>query len=98
MTSAPASGQVPKLPRGVKLRFDQTRGKWFLLGPERVFEPDEIAIEILQRVDGKRSLDAITVELCDVFQASAEEIGPDVVEFVEKLVAIRMLELINEAT
>jgi pyrroloquinoline quinone biosynthesis protein D len=97
MSPDPAAS-VPKLPRGVKLRFDKARQQWFLLGPERVFEPDEIAIEILQRIDGKRSLAGITDELCAAFNAPAEDIGPDVAEFVDKLVRIRMLELADGST
>src|SRR3546814_7602379 len=46
---------VPRLPRHVKLRFDGTRGQWLMLAPERVFVPDEIAVEILRLCDGARS-------------------------------------------
>jgi pyrroloquinoline quinone biosynthesis protein D len=87
------ASRIPKLPRGVKLRFDATRQRWFLLGPERVFEPDEIAVEILQRIDGKASLSDITEALASAFQAPSEEIGGDVTEFVGNLVRIRMLDL-----
>ncbi len=86
------SASVIKLPRGVKLRFNDARQQWFLLGPERVFEPDDIAVEILQRIDGSRTLGAITAELAEAFQAQPEEIGRDVAEFVDHLIGIRMLE------
>ena len=98
MMGAQAAQSVPKLPRGVKLRFDGTRQKWFLLGPERVFEPDEIATEILQRIDGARSLAAIIRELASEFGAPEAEISGDVGEFVDKLVGIRMLELSRPAS
>ena len=43
---------VPKLPRHIKLRFDETRQQWLMLAPERVLMPDEIAVAILRRCDG----------------------------------------------
>lgn len=92
MTTAISAASIIRLPRGVKLRFDEVRQRWFLLGPERVFEPDDIAIEILQRIDGSRSIAAITMELATAFQAPMEEIGRDVTEFVDHLIEIRMLE------
>jgi pyrroloquinoline quinone biosynthesis protein D len=97
MTGSALQDRIPVIPRGVKLRFDKTRGQWFLLGPERVFEPDEIAVEILQRIDGKRSLAGISAELCQAFDAPLEEITPDVDEFVRMLVGIRMLAFAGDA-
>ena len=44
---------VPKLPRHAKLRFDEARKKWIINAPERVFELDEIAGEVMQLVNGK---------------------------------------------
>ena len=41
---------VPKLPRHAKLRFDEARKKWIINAPERVFELDEIAGEVMQLV------------------------------------------------
>jgi coenzyme PQQ biosynthesis protein PqqD len=93
MTSAPIGGtDVPALPRGVRLQFNKVRGQWFLQGPERVFEPDEIAVEILKRVDGVRTVDAIAGELAAEFAAPEDEIATDVAAFVAQLLAIRMLE------
>ncbi len=46
MTQAPATipdEAVPALPRGVKFREDKARGRYVLLGPERIFEADPIA-------------------------------------------------------
>ena len=84
---------VPALPRGVRLRFDQARNAWVLLAPERVLMPDEIAVEILKRCDGKATLDEITDDLAASFEADREEIGRDVKEFLGELAAKRMLEL-----
>lgn len=84
---------VPSLPRGVRLRFDETRRQWFLLGPERVFEPDEIALEILQRIDGVRSVEAISQELATTFEANRDEIAADVMAFLRGLADQRMIDL-----
>jgi pyrroloquinoline quinone biosynthesis protein D len=84
---------VPSLPRGVRLRFDESRQQWFLLGPERVFEPDETALEILQRIDGVRSVEAITLDLATAFEAERDEIVGDVLEFLRRLADQRMIDL-----
>ncbi|MCV9937186.1 pyrroloquinoline quinone biosynthesis peptide chaperone PqqD [Boseaceae bacterium BT-24-1] len=84
---------VPALPRGVRLRFDETRRQWFLLGPERVFEPDEIALEILQRIDGVRSIEAIAQELATTFEADRDEIAADVLALLRGLADQRMVDL-----
>jgi coenzyme PQQ biosynthesis protein PqqD len=93
MSAATISGSdVPALPRGVRLQFNQVRDQWFLQGPERVFEPDEIAVEILKRIDGVRTVAAIACELAAEFAAPENEISADVTAFVTELLAIRMLE------
>ena len=43
---------VPAFRRGVKFRFDAVRDAWVLLAPEKLFMPDEIAVEILKLIDG----------------------------------------------
>ena len=78
-------GSRPRLPRHVKLRFDQHRNRWIVLAPERVLMPDEIALEILKRCDGKTSVSAITQGLAETYEASAEEIGEDVAEMLQDL-------------
>ena len=54
---------MPKLPRHAKLRYDEARKKWIINAPERVFELDEIAAEIMQLVDGKSSIVNIVEKL-----------------------------------
>lgn len=76
---------VPKLARGVRLRFDETRGRWVLLVPERVLAPDEIAVEVLQLCDGERSVSAMTELLAAKYAAPAEQIGTDVIDMLQDL-------------
>lgn len=92
-TNAELAALVPALPRGVRLRFDESRKQWFLLGPERVFEPDETALEILQRIDGMRSVEAIARDLATAFEADHDEIATDVMAFLRGLADQRMIDL-----
>ena len=75
MNNAP---QTPRFRRGVKLRFDKVRDAWVLLAPEKLFVPDEIAIEILKLIDGFRSIDAIADDLAARFNAPRDVIIADV--------------------
>jgi pyrroloquinoline quinone biosynthesis protein D len=84
---------VPRLPRGVRLRYDDVRSQWILLAPERILKPDGIALEILKRCDGKTTLDAIIDDLTQSFGAVRDEVALDVREFLEGLAAKRILEL-----
>lgn len=88
-----ADDAVPALPRGVKLRFDQTRNAWVLLAPERVLMPDEIAVEILKRCDGKASVAAIVADLARTFEAEPAQVRADVATFLRDLADKRMLNL-----
>lgn len=76
---------VPHLPRGVKFRFDKARDSWVLLAPERVFMPDPIAVEILQRCDGQAALAGIIDDLAKTFAAPREQIAKDVTAMLQDL-------------
>jgi len=78
---------VPRLGRGMKLREDKARGQWVVLGPERMFVPDEIALEVLRLVDGSRSVDAIVEDLAARFAAPRDEIMADVSALLDDLAA-----------
>ncbi len=69
---------VPRFRPGVKLRFDPVRKAWVVLAPERLFLPDEQAVEILKLVDGARNLGAIADDLAARFAAPREIIIADV--------------------
>ncbi len=79
------AASIPHLPRGVKLRFDEQRKRWSLLAPERVFVPDDIAVEILQRCDGVATVSAIADALAAKFGAPREEVARDVIEMLQDL-------------
>jgi pyrroloquinoline quinone biosynthesis protein D len=79
------SAKVPRLGTGMKLRFDQVRGAWVVLGPERLFLPDEHAVEVLQLVDGTRSVAAIAALLAEKFTAPADIIEADIWPMLQDL-------------
>lgn len=75
----------PVLPRHIKLRHDAGRDAWVLLAPERVFNPDPIAVEVLKLCDGKRNVSDIAAVLAKEFQAPEETIRADVVAMLQDL-------------
>ena len=77
---------ILKLPRHAKLRFDKARDKWIILAPERVFELDEIAYEVISRCDGERTVTDVVNELWLKFdQVEREVIMNDVVGMLQNL-------------
>ena len=81
----------PRLAPGVRLHFDETRGMWVLLGPERVIETEGPASEILRRCDGNRTLGQIVDELAALYTADRTEIESDVKDMLGELVSRRMV-------
>ena len=71
----------PCLPRGVRLRDDKIRSRWVLLAPERIFEIDDVGVEILKRCDG-RNMNELLQDLAKAFEATPQDIQADVVTFL----------------
>ena len=85
---APASAtetSTPRYRRGVKLRFDAARGQFVLLAPEKAFVPDAIAAEILQLIDGTRSLGEIATILAEKFDAPLDVVTRDIASILTDL-------------
>ncbi|MES0172567.1 pyrroloquinoline quinone biosynthesis peptide chaperone PqqD [Mesorhizobium sp. M0006] len=76
-------GSRLRLPRHVRLQFDQLRGRFAVLSPEKVFWPDDTALEILQLVDGTRTVADIVDTLCTTYDAPREAIASDTIEFLQ---------------
>ena len=76
---------IPAFAAGAKFRFDTLRQKWVILAPERMFLPDEPAIEILKLVDGARCLGVIIDDLAVRFDAPRAQIAGDVVTMLREL-------------
>ncbi|MET0313051.1 MAG: pyrroloquinoline quinone biosynthesis peptide chaperone PqqD [Hansschlegelia sp.] len=83
----------PKLPRGVRLRKDEVRDQWLLLAPERVLHPDPIAVAVLERCDGVRTVAEIVDDLATAYAAPRETIEADVKKMLRDLADKRVLDL-----
>ncbi len=84
---------VPALPHGVRLKFDDMRDQWVLLAPERVLKLDPVAAEIMNLVDGARTIEGIVDDLSSRFETEREQVSSDVRAFLAQLAAKRMLEV-----
>ena len=77
---------IPKLPRHAKLRYDEARKKWIINAPERVFELDEIAAEVMQLIDGKSSIIGIVEILVKKFEGAPKDVvKKDVLSLLQPL-------------
>ena len=77
---------IPKLPRHAKLRYDEARKKWIINAPERVFELDEIAGEVMQLVNGVSSVSEIIDSLLKKFEGAPRDvITKDVLAMLQPL-------------
>lgn len=76
---------VPRFRPGNKFRYDTVREAWVVLGPERMFVPDEQAAAVLKLLDGQRNVGGIVALLCQSYAATPEEVFPGVVELLEEL-------------
>jgi len=75
----------PCLPRHIKLRHDPRRGRWVILAPERVFDPDDIAVDVLKLCDGRNTIQDISKQLAKNYQAPAKEICTDIEVLLQEL-------------
>lgn len=88
-----AGGQVPFLPRGVRVHRCEVRKAWLLLAPERAVKLDQVGVAILQALDGRRDFDAVVDHLALAFNAPREQIAKDAGGFLTDLVNRRMVEV-----
>lgn len=87
-----SGGDVPRLPRGVRLRFDEVRAKHVLLAPERTFDLDDNAVAVLKLVDGQTSVSQIARTLGQTYDADPAVIEADILVMLADLAQRRVLE------
>ena len=81
-----SASSVLQLAPHVVFRFDDTRQRWIMMAPERLMQPDEQAVEILQLVDGKAGVSTIVDTLAARYtQAPREVIAKDVTAMLQDL-------------
>ena len=89
---APVEGKaVLRFAPHAKFRFDDVRQAWIVLAPERLLLPDEQAVEILQMVDGERTVDNIIDDLARRYEAPRDVIAGDVVKMLQDLIDKKVL-------
>lgn len=93
MTAALSAVDRPRLPRGVRLHYDAVRQTPVLLGPEIALLLDPIGKAVLDEVDGARDIAEISGCLAARYNAPAEMIEADVIEFLEGLALRRLVDL-----
>jgi pyrroloquinoline quinone biosynthesis protein D len=76
---------IPAFARGAKFRLDEVRKAWVVLAPERLFLPDEQAVEILKLVNGQLSVRAIASTLAARFHAPHDVVAADVDQMLADL-------------
>lgn len=82
----------PRLPRGVRLVYNEAHGGWVLLAPERLFKADAVASEILKRCTGGATLDSIVDDLVRTYSAPRERILADASALLQGLAEKKLLE------
>jgi pyrroloquinoline quinone biosynthesis protein D len=83
----------PRLPRGVRLVYNEAHGGWVLLAPERVFKADATAAEIVKRCTGEATFGSIVEELARTYSAPRERILADASALLRGLAEKKLLEL-----
>ena len=75
----------PAMPPYIKLRHDAGRNRWIILAPERLFDPDEIAVEVLKLFDGVRTVGDIAEQLGKDYNAPRADIEVDIISMLQDL-------------
>ncbi|RSM72013.1 pyrroloquinoline quinone biosynthesis peptide chaperone PqqD [Amycolatopsis sp. WAC 01375] len=82
-------GSVPRLRRGVRLSYDQTRETHVLLFPEGVLVPNPTAAAVLKLCDGVEDVAAIASALRERYSGVREE---EILDVLSRLGERRIVE------
>ena len=88
-----ADSAIPSLQQGVELRFDPAESSWTVSVPARVVRPDDIAIEVLKRCNGRTPISAIVDELAQAFSADPDQLAADIDNMLQDLIDQGMLKV-----
>jgi pyrroloquinoline quinone biosynthesis protein D len=83
----------PYFPKYVRMQFDPVRKRFAVLGPERIYWPDDVSVDILKLCDGRESISAIASKLAQNYAAPVETIQADVLEFIQSWTDLHLLKL-----
>ena len=79
------SKTVPIIPNHVRFEYDEKGKKWVLLAPERALFPDQIAVEVLKKCNGKDNIQNIAEDLAKIYKAPSEKIVEDIKVMLQDL-------------
>ena len=97
MTPEPIPAKArPKLSARARLQTDKVTGKPVLLYPEGVLVLNPTGQAIISLCTGEAALQEITNNLASRYKVSPEEILPDLTEYLNRLRARNLLELLDE--
>ncbi len=85
----PPSGH-PMLSRHVRMRFDRTRERYVLLGPESVIVLNTTGADIVGLCNGRRTVSDVAAELQTRYDRVVDD---EVATFLARLVAARCVEI-----
>jgi pyrroloquinoline quinone biosynthesis protein D len=80
----------PALSRQFRMRFDRTRDRHVLLGPESVIVLNPTGADILGLCDGRRTVSDVAAELRSRYDRDVED---EVTAFLTRLVGRRCVEM-----
>jgi pyrroloquinoline quinone biosynthesis protein D len=81
-TDAPLQFEdAPRIARQFRLQYEQAQVAWVLLYPEGMVKLSASAGEIMQRIDGQKSVEALVRELETAFPGA--ELRADVLQFLQ---------------
>jgi pyrroloquinoline quinone biosynthesis protein D len=74
--------RIPKLSPLYRLQYEATQGRWVLLYPEGMVRLNSAAGDILRRIDGARTVEALVDDLRQVYLDA--DLGDDVLQFLRE--------------
>ena len=77
---------IPAWVHGVRIRYDEARDRWMILGPERILVPEGPGADIARRIDGQRTVGDIVTELTAEYDADEQTIRSETVQFLRQLI------------
>ncbi len=83
----------PALAAGARLQPDRASGEPVLLYPEGVLFLNETAHEVVRRLDGTATVDAIVAALAEEYETDADTLRRDVVDCLANLLRQRLIVL-----
>jgi pyrroloquinoline quinone biosynthesis protein D len=74
--------RIPKLSPLYRLQYEATQARWVLLYPEGMVRLNSAAGDILRRIDGAKTVEALVDDLRQVYLDA--DLGDDVLQFLRE--------------